>query len=191
RGRWQWQQPLPDRHQRAGAVCAAPGQLAGAPGPAPQCRYVGLSTCFRREAGSHGKDTAGIFRVHQFDKVEQFAITSPGQPSWDMLDRMVQTAQDFYTSLQLPHRSVRVVSGALNLAAAAKVDVEAWFPASETYRELVSASNCTDYQARRLDIRLRSAGAGSRRSPTIHARSGLCEVSQTPPAGRAAARVGA
>ncbi|GFH18339.1 AA_TRNA_LIGASE_II domain-containing protein, partial [Haematococcus lacustris] len=98
-------------------------------------------------------------RVHQFDKVEQFAITAPGQPSWDMLDRMVQTAQDFYTSLQLPHRSVRVVSGALNLAAAAKVDVEAWFPASGTYRELVSASNCTDYQARRLDIRLRSAGA--------------------------------
>ncbi|KAJ9507219.1 hypothetical protein QJQ45_004780 [Haematococcus lacustris] len=123
-------------------------------------RYVGLSTCFRREAGSHGKDTAGIFRVHQFDKVEQFAITAPGQPSWDMLDRMVQTAQDFYTSLQLPHRSVRVVSGALNLAAAAKVDVEAWFPASGAYRELVSASNCTDYQARRLDIRLHSAGAG-------------------------------
>ncbi|KAF5829042.1 hypothetical protein DUNSADRAFT_16646 [Dunaliella salina] len=119
-------------------------------------RYAGLSTCFRREAGSHGKDTLGIFRVHQFDKVEQFAVTQPdGKASWQMMDSMVQNAQDFYTSLGLPHRLVRIVSGALNLSAAAKVDLEGWFPASKTYRELVSASNCTDYQSRNLNVRLR------------------------------------
>ncbi|CAA7059030.1 unnamed protein product [Microthlaspi erraticum] len=115
-------------------------------------RYAGHSTCFRKEAGSHGRDTLGIFRVHEFGKVEQFCDTSP-EDSWAMFDEMIKNAEDFYQALKLPYRVVSVVSGALNDAAAKKYDLEAWFPASGTYRELVSCSNCTDYQARRLEIR--------------------------------------
>ncbi|KAL6873596.1 hypothetical protein ACP4OV_013678 [Aristida adscensionis] len=116
-------------------------------------RYAGYSTCFRREAGSHGRDTAGIFRVHQFEKIEQFCITSPnGNDSWEMLEEMIKNSEDFYKELGLPYRVVSIVSGALNDAAAKKYDLEAWFPASRTFRELVSCSNCTDYQARRLGI---------------------------------------
>ncbi|TVU08580.1 hypothetical protein EJB05_41989, partial [Eragrostis curvula] len=114
--------------------------------------YAGYSTCFRKEAGSHGRDTAGIFRVHEFQKIEQFCITRPDE-SWEMLEEMIENAEDFYKELGLPYRVVSVVSGALNDAAAKKYDLEAWFPASKTYRELVSCSNCTDYQARRLGIR--------------------------------------
>ncbi|TYG84070.1 hypothetical protein ES288_D01G220100v1 [Gossypium darwinii] len=117
-------------------------------------RYAGYSSCFRKEAGSHGRDTLGIFRVHQFEKVEQFCITSPnGNESWDMHEEMIKNSEDFYQMLKLPYQVVVIVSGALNDAAAKKYDLEAWFPASQTYRELVSCSNCTDYQSRRLEIR--------------------------------------
>ncbi|XP_022762843.1 serine--tRNA ligase-like [Durio zibethinus] len=117
-------------------------------------RYAGYSSCFRKEAGSHGRDTLGIFRVHQFEKVEQFCITSPnGNDSWDMHEEMIKNSEDFYQMLKLPYQVVVIVSGALNDAAAKKYDLEAWFPASQTYRELVSCSNCTDYQSRRLEIR--------------------------------------
>ncbi|GAB2279871.1 hypothetical protein Dimus_014507 [Dionaea muscipula] len=117
-------------------------------------RYAGYSSCFRKEAGSHGRDTLGIFRVHQFEKVEQFCITSPnGNDSWDMHEDMIKNSEDFYQMLKLPYQIVSIVSGALNDAAAKKYDLEAWFPASKTYRELVSCSNCTDYQSRRLEIR--------------------------------------
>ncbi|KAL8438887.1 hypothetical protein Efla_005367 [Eimeria flavescens] len=116
-------------------------------------RYAGTSTCFRKEAGSHGKDCWGIFRVHQFEKIEQFCITTPDS-SWAMHEEMIATAEEFYQSLELPYRVVAIVSGALNDAAAKKYDLEAWFPGYADYRELVSCSNCTDYQARRLDIRL-------------------------------------
>ncbi|KAH9299614.1 hypothetical protein KI387_031296, partial [Taxus chinensis] len=117
-------------------------------------RYAGYSSCFRKEAGSHGKDTLGIFRVHQFEKVEQFCITSPnGNDSWDMHKEMIQNSEDFYKELNIPYQIVSIVSGALNDAAAKKYDLEAWFPASKTYRELVSCSNCTDYQSRKLEIR--------------------------------------
>ncbi|GJP55318.1 hypothetical protein CLOM_g14293 [Closterium sp. NIES-68] len=117
-------------------------------------RYAGYSTCFRKEAGSHGRDTLGIFRIHQFEKVEQFAITSPnGNDSWEMHEEMLKNSEDFYQKLGLPYRVVAIVSGALNDSAAKKYDLEAWFPASKTFRELVSCSNCTDYQARRLEIR--------------------------------------
>ncbi|CAM6018027.1 unnamed protein product [Sphagnum balticum] len=117
-------------------------------------RYAGYSTCFRKEAGSHGRDTLGIFRVHQFEKVEQFCITSPhGTESWDMHEEMLKNSEDFYQELELPYRVVSIVSGALNDSAAKKYDLEAWFPASKTYRELVSCSNCTDYQSRNLEIR--------------------------------------
>ncbi|CAN6911809.1 unnamed protein product [Brassica oleracea] len=117
-------------------------------------KYAGYSTCFRKEAGSHGRDTRGIFRVHQFEKIEQFCITSPNDnASWKMMEEMMEHSKKFYQELKIPYRVVSIVSGALNDAAAKKYDLEAWFPSSETYRELVSCSNCTDYQARRLDIR--------------------------------------
>ncbi|CAN0909868.1 Serine--tRNA ligase, cytoplasmic [Linum grandiflorum] len=117
-------------------------------------RYSGYSTCFRKEAGSHGKDTLGIFRVHQFEKVEQFCITSPNDnTSWVMLEEMIKNSEEFYQTLNLPYQVISIVSGALNDAAAKKYDLEAWFPASNAYRELVSCSNCTDYQSRRLETR--------------------------------------
>ncbi|XAR63610.1 Serine--tRNA ligase [Bertholletia excelsa] len=117
-------------------------------------RYAGYSSCFRKEAGSHGRDTLGIFRVHQFEKVEQFCITSPnGNESWEMHEEMIKNSEEFYQLLKIPYQVVAIVSGALNDAAAKKYDLEGWFPASNTYRELVSCSNCTDYQSRRLEIR--------------------------------------
>ncbi|XP_022913830.1 serine--tRNA ligase, cytoplasmic [Onthophagus taurus] len=117
-------------------------------------RYAGISTCFRQEVGSHGRDTRGIFRVHQFEKVEQFCITSPfNNKSWEMMDEMIQNAEDFYQALGIPYRIVNIVSGALNHAAAKKLDLEAWFPGSGAFRELVSCSNCLEYQSRRLLVR--------------------------------------
>ena len=120
-------------------------------------KYAGYSTCFRKEAGSHGRDTLGIFRVHQFEKVEQFVVTSPdGDESWRMMDEMLANSEEFYQSLNVPYRVVNIVSGALNDAAAKKFDLEAWFPGGKAYRELVSCSNCTDYQSRRLEVRVRT-----------------------------------
>ncbi|KAJ9590901.1 hypothetical protein L9F63_016058 [Diploptera punctata] len=117
-------------------------------------RYAGISTCFRQEVGSHGRDTRGIFRVHQFEKVEQFCLTSPhDDSSWKMMDEMINNAETFCQSLGIPYRIVNIVSGALNHAAAKKLDLEAWFPGSSAFRELVSCSNCLDYQARRLLVR--------------------------------------
>ncbi|XP_055327914.1 probable serine--tRNA ligase, cytoplasmic [Paramacrobiotus metropolitanus] len=117
-------------------------------------RYAGISSCFRQEVGSHGRDTTGIFRVHQFEKVEQFCITSPHDgESWKMMDEMIGNAENFCQVLGIPYRIVNIVSGALNNAAAKKLDLEAWFPGSGAFRELVSCSNCTDYQSRRLAIR--------------------------------------
>lgn len=115
-------------------------------------RYVGYSSCFRREAGSHGKDAWGIFRVHQFEKIEQFVLTEPDK-SWEEFDRMITNSEEFYQSLGLPYRVVGIVSGELNNAAAKKLDLEAWFPFQKEYKELVSCSNCTDYQSRNLEIR--------------------------------------
>ncbi|XP_004922460.1 serine--tRNA ligase, cytoplasmic [Bombyx mori] len=117
-------------------------------------KYAGLSTCFRQEVGSHGRDTRGIFRVHQFEKVEQFVLTSPhDNASWQMMDEMINNAEEFCKALGLPYRVVNIVSGALNHAASKKLDLEAWFPGSGAFRELVSCSNCLEYQARRLLVR--------------------------------------
>lgn len=116
-------------------------------------KYAGYSSCFRKEAGAHGKDCWGIFRIHQFEKVEQFCLCAP-EHSKRVHDEMLAVAEEFYQSLDLPYRLVSIVSGALNDAAAKKCDLEAWFPAYGEYRELVSCSNCTDYQARALDIRM-------------------------------------
>ncbi|XP_078484963.1 serine--tRNA ligase, cytoplasmic-like [Ciona intestinalis] len=115
-------------------------------------KYAGFSTCFRQEVGSHGRDTRGIFRVHQFEKVEQFVYSSP-ETSWQHFDEMIETAEGFYKDLGIPYHIVCIVSGALNHAAAKKLDLEAWFPGSGAHRELVSCSNCLDYQARRLKVR--------------------------------------
>lgn len=117
-------------------------------------KYAGLSTCFRQEVGSHGRDTRGIFRVHQFEKVEQFCLTSPfDNKSWETMEEMITNAEEFCKALEIPYRIINIVSGALNNAAAKKFDLEAWFPGSEAFRELVSCSNCLDYQARRLLVR--------------------------------------
>jgi len=117
-------------------------------------KYAGVSNCFRQEVGSHGRDTRGIFRVHQFQKVEQFIISSPHDGvSWQLMDEMIGNAEEFCQLLGIPYRVVNIVSGELNNAASKKLDLEAWFPSSGAFRELVSCSNCLDYQSRRLQIR--------------------------------------
>ena len=118
-------------------------------------KYGGISPCFRKEAGAHGKDTWGIFRIHQFEKVEQFVICAP-EDSKKFHEEMIKVSQEFFESLKLPYRVISIVSGALNNAAAKKYDLEAWFPGYGTYRELVSCSNCTDYQSRSAEIRYRT-----------------------------------
>ncbi|KAL1408452.1 Cytosolic seryl-tRNA synthetase [Vanrija albida] len=124
-------------------------------------RFAGYSTCFRKEAGSHGRDTWGIFRVHQFEKVEQFILCDP-ESSPAMLDSMIDISRQFYESLGIPYRVVNIVSGALNNAASIKYDLEAWFPFQGEYKELVSCSNCTDYQSRSLDVKLGYKKAGEK-----------------------------
>lgn len=124
-------------------------------------KYCGYSTCFRKEAGSHGRDAWGVFRVHQFEKVEQFVLCNPDN-SWDHFDEMMTNSEEFYQSLKLPYQVVGIVSGALNNAAAKKYDLEAWFPFQSEYKELVSCSNCTDYQTRELEIR-----HGSKKGKTV------------------------
>lgn len=120
-------------------------------------RYAGVSSCFRREAGSHGKDTLGIFRVHQFEKVEQYIFCAP-EDSWKYHEELIQNAEEIYKELDIPYRIANIASGELNDNVTKKYDLEAWFPASETYRELVSCSNCLDYQARKLQIRMGKVG---------------------------------
>eukprot|EP00386_Alphamonas_edax_P013024 GDKI01040387.1.p2 GENE.GDKI01040387.1~~GDKI01040387.1.p2 ORF type:complete len:514 (-),score=217.95 GDKI01040387.1:105-1646(-) len=129
--------------------------------------YAGVSTCFRKEAGSHGKDTWGIFRIHQFEKIEQFCITN-AEDSWAMHEKMIGACEEFYQSLELPYQVIAIVSGALNDAAAKKYDLEAWFPGYEAYRELVSCSNCTDYQSRHLEIRCGAKKQGDREKSYVH-----------------------
>jgi len=132
-------------------------------------RYAGFSTCFRKEAGSHGRDQLGIFRVHQFEKVEQFTITSPeGNDSWEMQEQMINNSKDFYASLGIPFRVVNIVSGELNDAAAKKYDLEAWFPGSNAHRELVSCSNCTDFQSRRLEVRFGQSKTDDGKKRYVH-----------------------
>lgn len=120
-------------------------------------KYAGISSCFRREAGAHGKDTLGIFRVHQFEKVEQFIFCKP-EDSWKHHEELIHNTEEIYQQLGLPYRIVNIASGELNDNAAKKYDLEAWFPASEAYRELVSCSNCLDYQARKLKLRMGKVG---------------------------------
>jgi len=130
-------------------------------------KYAGVSTCFRKEAGSHGKDAWGIFRVHQFEKIEQFVLCPP-EKSWELHEEMIKISEEFYQSLNLSYHVVTIVSGELNNAAAKKYDLEAWFPTLACYRELVSCSNCTDYQARRLDIKYGTAKTPDGGSRYVH-----------------------
>lgn len=147
-------------------------------------RYAGISTNFRKEAGSHGRDQLGIFRVHQFDKIEQFCVTAPEDNlSFEMLEEMISNAEDFYKSIGLTYQVISIVSGAMNDAAAKKYDLEAWFPAAGDghgeYRELVSASNCTDYQARKLETRCGAKKMGDTNKRYVHMlNSTLCATTR-------------
>jgi seryl-tRNA synthetase len=125
------------------------------PGALP-LRYAGFSTCFRREAGSYGKDTRGIFRVHQFDKVEMVSFVLP-DASADEHELLLAQEEEILQALELPYRVVDIAAGDLGGSAARKFDCEAWIPSQVTYRELTSTSNCTDYQARRIGCRVRQA----------------------------------
>ena len=118
-------------------------------------RYAGYSTCFRREAGTYGKDTRGIFRVHQFDKVEMFSFVEP-ERSADEHDFLLEREEELVRGLEIPYRVVNVAAGDLGDSASKKYDIEAWFPAQERYREITSTSNTTDYQSRRLKVRYRA-----------------------------------
>jgi seryl-tRNA synthetase len=117
-------------------------------------RYAGYSTCFRREAGTYGKDMGGMFRVHQFDKVEMFSFTTP-ESSWDEHEYLVSVEEEIVSNLELPYRVVNIAAGDLGGSAAKKYDIEVWLPGQDRYRELTSCSNTTDYQARRLQTRVR------------------------------------
>ena len=129
-------------------------------------RYVGFSTCFRRESGAAGRDTRGIFRVHQFDKLEMFSFSDP-DTSWDEHDYLFAREEALIQELGLPYRVVNVCSGDLGASAAKKYDIEAWFPSQGRYRELTSCSNTTDYQARRLKIRVKDE-SGNRLLHTLN-----------------------
>ncbi len=120
-------------------------------------RYVAFSTCFRREAGAAGKDTRGMFRVHQFDKVEMFVYCAP-ERSRDEHERLLEIEEELVQELGLPYRVQNIAAGDLGASAAKKYDIEAWFPGQSRYREITSTSNTTDYQARRLNIRFRRDG---------------------------------
>ena len=117
-------------------------------------RYAGISPCFRKEAGAHGKDTKGIFRVHHFDKVEQFIFTRP-EDSEKEHQKMVELAEKFYEELGIPIRTVLLCTGDMGKTSSKTYDIEAWMPGQDAYREIVSSSNCLDYQSRRLRIRFR------------------------------------
>ena len=117
-------------------------------------RYAGFSPCFRKEAGAHGRDQKGIFRVHQFDKIEQFVFSRP-EDSWKEHEKMLAIAEEFYQNLEIPHRVMLLSSGDMGKVSAKTYDIEAWMAGQNAYREIVSCSNCLDYQARRLKIRFR------------------------------------
>jgi seryl-tRNA synthetase len=138
-------------------------------------RYAAFSTCFRREAGTHGKDTRGIFRVHQFDKVEMFAWTEPGA-SDDEHERLLAVEEQLVGDLGIPYRVVNIAAGDLGAAATKKYDLEGWLPSEERYRELTSCSNYCDYSARRLGARVKTASG----STFVHTLNGTaCAIGRT------------
>ena len=130
-------------------------------------RYAGFSPCFRREAGAAGKDTRGIFRVHQFDKVEMFSFVPP-EEAGDEHERLLATEEEILQALEIPYRVVNIAVHDLGASAAKKYDLEAWLPGQERFRELTSTSNTTDFQARRLDVRYRPGDGGVRHVHTLN-----------------------
>jgi seryl-tRNA synthetase len=138
-------------------------------------RYAGFSSCFRREAGSYGKDTKGIFRVHWFDKVEMFSYVTVEESRAEH-ERLVAWEREFLDKLELAYRVIDVAAGDLGMSAARKYDIEAWFPSQGAYRELTSASNCLTFQARRLNTRVRT---DSGLTPVATLNGTLCAVSRT------------
>jgi seryl-tRNA synthetase len=130
-------------------------------------RYVGWSSCFRREAGSYGKDTRGIIRVHQFDKVEMFSYCAPDEAHEEHL-RLLNWEKEMLAKVELPYRVIDVAAGDLGSSAARKYDCEAWVPTQHAYRELTSTSNCTDFQARRLAVRHRDRAGKTRPVATLN-----------------------
>ncbi|MTE12010.1 serine--tRNA ligase [Nocardia aurantiaca] len=130
-------------------------------------RYAGWSSCFRREAGSYGKDTRGIIRVHQFDKVEMFVYTTPDQADAEH-KRLLAWEQDMLAAIEVPYRVIDVAAGDLGSSAARKFDCEAWVPTQQTYRELTSTSNCTTFQARRLNVRYRDENGKPQIAATLN-----------------------
>jgi seryl-tRNA synthetase len=143
--------------------------------PEPR-RYAGWSSCFRREAGSYGKDTRGIIRVHWFDKVEMFSFCRPEDSAAEH-QRLLAWEEEFLSLLELPYRVVDIAAGDLGTSAARKFDIEAWFPSQGTYRELTSTSDCTTFQARRLNIRYRDADGKPQTAATLNGT--LCAVART------------
>ena len=117
-------------------------------------KLAGISTCFRKEAGTHGKDTKGIFRVHQFNKIEQFVFSHPDE-SWKIHEDLISNIEEYFQALEIPYRIVNVCTGDIGIVAAKKYDLETWMPVQETYMERGSCSNCTAYQATRLNIKYR------------------------------------
>jgi len=117
-------------------------------------KYAGVSPCFRKEAGAHGRDQKGIFRVHQFDKIEQFVFSKP-EDSWKEHEKMLAVAEEFYQKLEIPYRVMLLSTGDIGKISAKTYDIEAWMAGQNAYREIVSCSNCLEYQARRLKIRFR------------------------------------
>ncbi|WP_229052661.1 serine--tRNA ligase [Aeromicrobium sp. Leaf350] len=141
-------------------------------------RYAAFSPCYRREAGSHGKDTRGIFRVHWFDKVEMFTYTTL-EESYAEHERLLGWEREWLDALELPYRVIDVATGDLGSSAIRKFDCEAWIPTQERYREVSSTSNCTEYQSRRLDIRVRGLDGDSGTVPAATLNGTLCAMTRT------------
>lgn len=139
-------------------------------------RYCGFSSCFRTEAGSHGKDTKGIFRVHQFDKIEMFIFCHPDESSKEH-ERLLKVAESIYEGLQIPFRIVNVCTGEIGVVASKKYDIEAWFPGQNAYREIVSCSNCASYQSVGLNIRYRMPSGENDYVHTLN--STACAIGRT------------
>ena len=118
-------------------------------------RYAGVSPCFRKEAGAHGRDTKGIFRVHQFEKIEQFIFCKP-ESSWDEFETLIRYSEEMFQLLQIPYRIMVLSTGDMGTMASKTYDLEAWLPGQRAFRELVSCSNCTDFQSRTLGIKYRA-----------------------------------
>jgi seryl-tRNA synthetase len=138
-------------------------------------RYAGWSTCFRREAGSYGKDTRGIIRVHQFDKIEMFSYCKPEDAEAEH-DRLLAWEKEMLAKIEVPYRVIDTATGDLGASASRKFDCEGWIPTQQAYRELTSTSNCTTFQARRLGIRSRVDG---RPAPAATLNGTLCAVGRT------------